>query len=196
MSDLLTEKKALRAEMLRRRQGMSAEERAEADSRIIAALLAHKAFRRARQVFAYVPMPHEVGGGALPGSILSAGKTLGLPVCDVKTHTMQFYRLDSTDELQEGAYRIPVPPVSAERLLTPDKDTLIVVPMLGIDAAGFRLGAGGGFYDRYLAAYPAETIGLCYAACRVTSLPHDSYDKPIQRCITEKTTEEFSHGES
>ena len=104
---------------------------------------------------------------------------------------MQFYRLDALSELRAGAYRIPAPPVSADRLLVPSAETLMIVPMLAFDAAGYRLGAGGGYYDRYLAAHQVQTIGICYADCRMTQLPHDNYDRKLMCCVTEQKTEDF-----
>lgn len=190
------EKQAIRRAMLRLRKEMPQERRRAADDAIAGRVLADPVFAQAEQILLYVSMPHEVGTEKLLRACLDAGKTLGLPVCDTDTHTMRFYRLGDMAELCEGAYRIPVPPCTADRLLTPDEHTLMLMPLLAFDEAGYRLGAGGGFYDRYLAAYPVRNTGLCYAACRVPSLPHGAYDIPLQRCITEQTTEEFSHGKS
>lgn len=196
MNGTAADKQTIRREMLRLRKEMSAEQRRAADEAIAARVLADPVFAQAEQILLYVSMPHEVGTETLLRACLAQGKMLGLPVCDTDTHTMQFFRLGDLTELCAGAYRIPVPPQSADRLLTPERSTLMLMPMLAFDNAGFRLGAGGGFYDRFLAAYPVQTTGLCYAACRVPALPHDSYDIPMQRCITEQTTEEFSHGKS
>ncbi|MBR3267555.1 MAG: 5-formyltetrahydrofolate cyclo-ligase [Oscillospiraceae bacterium] len=186
------QKKALRAEILGKRREMPAERREAADASITAQILEHPDFIRAKTVFAYVSMPHEVRTRELLCRILAAGKVLGLPVCDAGTHTLTFYRLDSCDELTEGKYRIPVPPVSEERLLTPDADTLVLVPMLAFDDDGYRLGAGGGYYDRFLAAYGhcVRIIGICYAENRIAHLPHDAYDQKIPCCITEQKQEE------
>ncbi len=184
------QKDQLRSAMLTARRAMTT--RAEADETIAQAVCVHPWFQAAKQVFAYVSMPHEVGTKALLQAGLDAGKQLALPVCNTAKHTMIFYRLHHMQELKAGAYRIPVPPVSPERMVTPDADTLMLVPMLAYDAKGYRLGAGGGYYDRYLAAYPnLHTIGICYANGYVNALPVDTYDRPLQCCITETKTEEF-----
>jgi len=190
------EKRDLRRRMLRIREEMPFETRLQADAAITRAVLSHPAFQAADRVFAYVSMPHEVGTRALLEACLQAGKTLGLPVCDMQTHEMVFYRLDALSELKTGAYRIPVPPDSDDRRLMPTDGTLMLVPMLAYDAEGYRLGAGGGFYDRYLAAHSVQNAGLCYAACRSAQLPREACDFPLQCCITEQKTEEFVHGRS
>ena len=185
------QKKLLRAAMMSQRHAISVAFRREADRAIAEAVLRHPAYQTASQIFAYVSMPHEVGTRAILEAVLADGKALGLPVCDTETCSMQFYRQDALSELKAGAYRIPVPPVSAERLLMPAEDTLVIVPMLAYDAEGYRLGAGGGYYDRFLAANPVRTVGICYADCRMTQLPHDMYDRKLECCVTEQKTEDF-----
>lgn len=191
MSGITAEKKELRTALMHQRRAMSLAFRKEADRLIAEAVLRHPAYQAAKQVLCYVSMPHEVGTRAILEAVLADGKMLGLPVCMPETCEMQFYRLDALSELRAGAYRIPAPPVSADRLLVPPAETLMIVPMLAFDASGYRLGAGGGYYDRYLAAHSVQTIGICYADCRMTQLPHDNYDRKLMCCVTEQKTEDF-----
>lgn len=191
MNDINMNKAALRAEMMQRRKNMPFHLRAAADEAIMQQVLESDAFAQAARIFAYVSMPHEVHTRCLLGECLARGKQLALPVCDTFTHTMQFYTLRSIDELRSGAYRIPVPPCTPERCVQPDETALMLLPMLAFDAQGYRLGAGGGYYDRYLAIYAPKTMGLCYAHCFVPSLPHDTYDCRMQCCVTEQRMEVF-----
>lgn len=189
--DITAEKKALRRSMFQLRAEMSFDSRRSAERVITETVLQHPAYQQARQIFCYVSMPHEVGTKTLLSSALQDGKILGLPVCEPKSCTMTFYRLNALSELQTGAFRIPIPPVSQDRILTPDADTLMIVPMLAYDAEGYRLGAGGGYYDRYLERYQIRTLGICYADCRQTQLPHDAFDRRLDCCVTEQKTEDF-----
>lgn len=189
--ELKQQKKALRNQILADRAAMPFDVRMAADAAITEQVLALPEYKTAKQVFCYVSMPHEVCTRALLAAILKDGKTLGLPVCDTAVNEMTFYRLDSLSELQAGAYRIPVPPASPDRILLPDDATLMIVPMFAFDAEGYRLGAGGGYYDRYLAAHPIRTLGICYAAQKQTQLPHGEFDKTLNRCVTEQKTEDF-----
>ncbi|MCQ2417428.1 MAG: 5-formyltetrahydrofolate cyclo-ligase [Oscillospiraceae bacterium] len=185
------QKQTLRKEMLKLRRNMTVEQRFAADEKIMQGVCSHPLYQKCRQVFAYVSMPHEINTYPLLERILKDGKQLGLPVCDTKKHEMQFYRLDALAELQDGAYHIPVPPISEERLMTANQDTLMIVPMLAYDSEGYRLGAGGGYYDRFLSSCQLHTIGICYAECRQEHLPHDAYDKTLLFCVTEQVTEDF-----
>jgi 5-formyltetrahydrofolate cyclo-ligase len=190
-NELKLQKQTLRAKIVADRVAMPFDRRASADAAITEAVCGSAEYKAAKQIFCYVSMPHEVSTRELLRQILRDGKTLGLPVCDTAVCEMTFYRLDDIKELQSGAYRIPVPPTDAARILVPDEDTLMIVPMLAFDAEGYRLGAGGGYYDRYLAKYPVKTLGICYADQKQTQLPHGEYDKKLARCITEQKTEEF-----
>ena len=188
---LREQKRALREEMIRRRREMPRSVRERADAAITAAVLSHPLFAAAEQVFAYVSLPHEVGTAEIIRACLSSGKTLGLPVCTPETREMTFFRLDSRDELQSGAYRIPVPPQSADRVRKPDGKTLVIVPMFAFDGEGYRLGAGGGYYDRWLAANPVSAIGICYENGRTETLPHGQYDCALRYLITEQKSEDY-----
>ncbi len=189
--EITAAKKSLRSQIFQARTEMPFDSRIAADEKITETVLQHPAYKSAKQVFCYVSMPHEVSTRALLAAILKDGKTLGLPVCEPESCTMTFYRLDALSELKAGAFRIPVPPVSEDRVLLPDADTLMIVPMLAYDTAGYRLGAGGGYYDRYLETYKIRTLGICYAECRQAQLPHEATDQKLQCCVTEQKTEDF-----
>lgn len=191
MQTVKEQKAALRRQFFAARAEMPFDRRGAADAVITEAILNLPAYKAAKRIFCYVSMPHEISTRTLLDAILCCGKTLGLPVCDTVRREMCFYRLDARSELRTGAYRIPVPPVSEDRILLPDAETLMIVPMLAFDAEGRRLGAGGGYYDRYLAKYPVKTVGICYADCRMTQLPHDAFDIKMDCCVTEQKTEEF-----
>lgn len=83
-----------------------------------------------------------------------------------------------------GHHRIPEP--ASNTLVTPD---LLFVPCVGFDADGYRLGYGGGYYDRTLAAWPAATrpvtVGIAYEACRTEALAREAHDIPLDLVITD-----------
>lgn len=87
----------------------------------------------------------------------------------------------------EGAYGIPVPLDNAEEL-QPD---MLLVPMLAFDSDGYRLGYGGGFYDRTLDALRRDgrnvvAVGVAYDGQEAAALPHQATDQPLDVIITDK----------
>jgi 5-formyltetrahydrofolate cyclo-ligase len=86
--------------------------------------------------------------------------------------------------MQPGHHRIPEP--ASGRVVIPE---LLLIPCVGFDAEGYRLGYGGGYYDRTLAAWPGGkqpvTVGIAYEACRVDALDRETHDIPLDVIITD-----------
>jgi 5-formyltetrahydrofolate cyclo-ligase len=85
-----------------------------------------------------------------------------------------------------GVWNIPMPPEAAAEIF-PD---VVLVPMLAFDKQGYRLGYGGGFYDRTLRQLRArksiEAIGIAYAAQEIPKVPHGEHDEPLDWILTER----------
>ncbi|NJK41804.1 MAG: 5-formyltetrahydrofolate cyclo-ligase, partial [Acaryochloridaceae cyanobacterium SU_2_1] len=111
----------------------------------------------------------------------------GLPRCVGQDLVWHRWFPVETDRLQPGSYGILEPHPDWPILKARDVD-LILVPALACDRQGFRLGYGGGYYDRLLAnpAWAAiPTIGLVFASALLTQLPRDPWDRPLQNVCTE-----------
>ena len=109
-----------------------------------------------------------------------------LPVITSRNGPMVFHRWRPGDPVREGQFRIPVP--QAEVVIEPD---LLLIPCVGIDDSRFRLGYGGGFYDRTLAAFDARgearpfTVGVAFDAGRIDAIPREMHDIALDMAVTE-----------
>ena len=137
-------------------------------------------YRDARRVFCYYSMDREVSTRELIADAVSRGKAVALPVCAANGE-MSFYRYSGG--LRPGRYGI-MEPEPLEPLI-PGKDDLIVVPGLCYDRTGYRLGQGGGYYDRYLARHRGVTLGLCRETLLYGELPREWNDFPMEYVFTE-----------
>ena len=96
------------------------------------------------------------------------------------------------DRLTPARFGIPEPDESCPALSHADlTNALILVPALAFDEAGYRLGWGGGYYDRFLdnlreADIPVATVGLVFSACRAELLPREDHDIPVHTVIDER----------
>ncbi|WP_259295231.1 5-formyltetrahydrofolate cyclo-ligase [Paraburkholderia sp. DHOC27] len=114
----------------------------------------------------------------------SASRAAALPVIGQPGEALQFHAWAPDTPMKIGHHRIPEP--TSQTVLIPD---LLLVPCVGFDAQGYRLGYGGGYYDRTLAVWPAAskpvTVGIAYETCRIETLAREAHDIPLDLVITE-----------
>ncbi|MDR1131467.1 MAG: 5-formyltetrahydrofolate cyclo-ligase [Oscillospiraceae bacterium] len=158
---------------------------AESDAGILRNLVSLPEFIAARRVFTYISTGNEPDTRALIALCARSGKTVAVPAAH-PGGKMAFAPLDRPPEaLEAGAFGIPAPP-SGLRALSPKADDLMLVPALCFDETAFRLGRGGGYYDRYLAASPVFSVGLCRERLVIQAVPRDAWDRPVACLVTEK----------
>lgn len=130
----------------------------------------------------YWPIKGELDCRQLAGSLLSAGWVLSVPVINSDTRKLDFARWQPDTPMQSGRWNIPVPVM--QDLVKPER---FLVPLVGFDAKNFRLGYGGGYYDRTLAdSYTTvETIGVGMEMGRFETIYPHEMDIPMNKIITE-----------
>ena len=176
-------KTALRRELSARRNALPDR---EAKSRAIQAqVLSLAAYRQAEQVLLYLSVGSEVDTWGLLDSALEDGKAVYAPVCLDGEGRMAFYRVRSRREWKRGRFGLWEPDPEVCPPLEREEGALCLVPGLAFDRAGYRLGYGKGYYDRFLAAHRMETAGLCYGELLVSQLPHHALDRRVDWLVTE-----------
>ncbi|WP_085992913.1 5-formyltetrahydrofolate cyclo-ligase [Oceanobacillus senegalensis] len=111
------------------------------------------------------------------------GKTICVPKCIPKERKMDFYRLDNFGQL-EAVYHNLMEPIPEETDIVDKNDIgLLVVPGIVFDGKGYRIGFGGGYYDRFLADFPNITVSLVSTLQLVEQVPVDEHDLPVQNLI-------------
>ncbi|HMA15800.1 MAG: 5-formyltetrahydrofolate cyclo-ligase [Bacteroidota bacterium] len=135
---------------------------------------------------AYWPMGDEIDPRPLMEVLDGRGLRVALPAIRAAGEPLDFRAWGPGDELRPAGFGTSEPAPSAP-LVTPD---LLLVPLLAFDAAGYRLGYGGGFYDRSLALLRATgdilAVGLAYAAQQVAAVPREATDQPLDLVVTER----------
>ncbi|WP_194840807.1 5-formyltetrahydrofolate cyclo-ligase [Filobacillus milosensis] len=116
-------------------------------------------------------------------------KTVVIPKCyPDQDHSMNFYKFTNQHELENVFLDLYEPKEDKQKLVQPSEIDLIIVPGLLYDYQGYRIGYGGGYYDRYLSKYSNAKISIAMEQQLVKHLPHDQYDLPVDGIITEKDT--------
>lgn len=127
----------------------------------------------------------EVDTVAVIEALWQLGKEVCIPRCK-PGHAMDFYAIDGFFQTERSKMDIlePIPDMT-ERVEKQQID-VIIVPGIVFDKEGYRIGFGGGYYDRFLADYTGTTIALAFDEQVVASVPRDRYDLPVQRILTDK----------
>ena len=114
------------------------------------------------------------------------GKQVVIPKCLPKTRELAFRTFTQFDQL-ESVYSGLLEPIESETTeVDPNKIDLLVVPGLAYSENGYRLGFGGGYYDRFLTQYKGRTLSLAFHQQIVTNLPIEEHDIPVGKIITDE----------
>jgi 5-formyltetrahydrofolate cyclo-ligase len=176
-------KDVLRASVAARCRALTEDEVISGDLGIFAQLITLPAYIAAPTVFAYCSVGREVDTRRLITYSLVQGKTVALPVV-LGGGEMVFAAIQSLGGLHSGSFGIPEPDKTCPRLIPESRD-IMVVPALAYDHAGFRLGHGGGYYDRYLADCCCFTVGLCREVNLMDEVPREQHDVAVHLVVTE-----------
>lgn len=182
------DKSSLRSNYLIARRTVPERSRRESDSSIECALMAFPLFAAAPLVLTYVSRSAEVGTRTLIERLLSSGRRVAVPRVDLRSRSMAFHEILSLDELEPGSLGILEPPADAPLLCDPSQlvGSVCLVPGLVFDGAGHRVGYGGGYYDRFLAFYPGDKIGLARTTMLSSNpLPIEGHDVAVDFIATE-----------
>ena len=181
------EKKKLRSLLRARQKDGDPADREKRSWAIAGHLTATDDWRTAHCVALYMSMPGEVETGPLLETAFRQGKSVYLPRVFGKGK-MIFYPAGPATRLTRSAFGILEPPESEEGMtcISPHRPDIILVPGLAFDRLGYRLGYGGGYYDRFLApGGHARRIGLSFAENLVPELPHETWDERMSLLCTE-----------
>jgi 5-formyltetrahydrofolate cyclo-ligase len=185
-------KEELRRHLLKVRQNLSYESRRKSSASICRKIEQWDTFQTAETVLFYMPFRQEVDVRPAIEKAWTLGKTVVLPRAVPKTREMKLIRVDHFGELEPGAYGILEPPEDETRGVRPESIHLVVVPGVGFDRQGYRLGYGGGYYDRFFArADQAIRLGVAYPEQVVSTVYPKEHDQPVHYLFTSEETLAF-----
>ncbi len=171
------------------RRAVEPRERARAAEKLCSRLTACEFFESAQHIAAYFPNDGEIDTWPVIHDAWFAGKSVYLPVV-LPNGTLGFAPLTKTTLLENNRYGIPEPGHSAKDLRKPTELDLVLVPLVAFDDTLFRLGMGGGYYDKSF-GFVAEKnrpqlVGIGYEFQCVESVLAEKWDVPAWRIVTDK----------
>ena len=184
----------LRRMLRKARRALTPSEQRKAAQGLYRQLAQHPLFRRAKHISLYLPTDGEIDPRLLLRAAQRRGKATYLPVLSAWPRTkMVFQRVRPGEKLRPNRFRILEPRVNIGQQRKVWALDLVLLPLVGFDDAGGRLGMGGGFYDRSL-AYLARRqswrkptlLGLAHECQKVGTLTQASWDVPLAGTVTDK----------
>lgn len=180
-------KAAIRAEARAFLRALPAAERAAAEAEIARRVWDVPEVAAARTLFLYASLPEEVGTDEIAAEARRRGIALVYPRC-LPEGRMVLHAVDSLDALRPGRFGIREPDADACPVRDVGDVDAALIPGLGWDRAGHRLGRGGGYYDRLLAHpdWRGFRCGLFFAAQETPSIPREAWDIRLDAIVTER----------
>lgn len=174
------DKKELRRTIRERKCAMTEEEILQRSARLGQLFAQSDAYKAAKTIYGYLPYNQEVRTVPMLEQALRDGKKVAVP--KVYGEEMKFLYLDDLTRVAKGYAGIPEP--IADGPVADDETALVLMPGLAFDPEGHRIGYGGGFYDKFLAAEPDHpTLALCYEFQMLPKLDTEEHDIPVDMVL-------------
>ena len=182
MMDIAAWRRETRARLYALREALTAEQRHDAAQTIAAGLDRYRTDHKPRRIGLYWPIKHEPN--LIPWARERSGEVrFCLPVVVARGQPLEYWDWTPGDAMGSGVWGIPIP--ARRAVVTPD---LMIAPLVGFDQARYRLGNGGGYFDRTLATFASRpfTIGVGHAFGALETIYPQSHDIPMDMIVTEK----------
>ena len=172
-------KKALRKQVLQELKSRAAEEKEVMDACSTEQLLLHPFYKEAKTIATYLSFPHEFQTARLIEQAQKDGKTILIP--KTHPHGKMDLVLYEPEKLERNSFGL-LEPQGEAIILEPSQIGLVRVPGLAFNTSGYRIGYGGGYYDRYLEHFTGHTISTLYP-CQIQDFHPDPHDIPVEEVL-------------
>jgi len=187
MNDIVFLKKQQRKKFTSIRKAISKKNTYKFNSVNIDKLLKNKKINKLKIISSFFSIKSEIPTNDLNKYLINKNKILSFPVVNPKSNILSFRQLKKNQTLIKGSYEIPEPPLENLEFIP----NLIFVPCLAFDIQGYRLGYGGGYYDRTFTYFKSInhqfiSVGFAYDDQKVDSVIRDQFDYKLNYVLTEK----------
>lgn len=179
------DKQTIRKQMIARLNELSLEEHAQLSRKIKRNIIQSEEFNKAKIIGITVSRYPEVDTRLIIEAAWLMGKQVVVPRCKQETREMDFRLLTSFDDLESVYMNLLEPIITRTVSISKEQIDLQIVPGVVFSNEGYRIGFGGGYYDRYMVDYKGETISLCFECQAGYDVPVEQHDIPVVKMITE-----------
>ena len=172
-------KKALRKQVLQELKSLSKEEKQSMNDWLTDQFFQHPFYKEAKTIATYLSFPHEFQTAKLIEQAQKGGKTILIP--KTYPHGKMDFVLYEPEKLERNSFGL-LEPKGNFSIIEPSLIDLIHVPGVAFNPSRYRVGYGGGYYDRYLEPFPGNTISTLYP-CQIQDFHPDSHDIPVEEVL-------------
>lgn len=189
MYEIRKHKTEIREYYIEQRKLLGAEKRAELDEKLCRVILGSATYRYADTILMYYAKDEEVNINKIAWEAVAAGKRVAFPKSNPEDRSMVFHFVSSEDDFEIGSYGIREPKADLPHFEVTgelQQNVICIIPGVVYDKKGFRIGYGGGYYDRYLSSFKGTKVGVAYYDHIVGTVPHGRFDLAVDVLISEK----------
>ncbi|MEK5381362.1 5-formyltetrahydrofolate cyclo-ligase [Niallia sp. FSL W8-0635] len=180
----MQEKKQFRTNMIKQLQTISKPQYEHMSYQIALQLYKHASFTSASHIGITISKFPEVDTYQIIRKCWQLGKQVSIPKCIPETKQMLFRKLEQFNHLESVYSNLFEPIMEKTKPTEPEEIDLLLVPGLAFTKNGYRLGFGGGYYDRFLQSYNGETISLAFSMQLQEEIPLQKHDLAVEKIIT------------
>lgn len=189
MYEIRKHKSEIREYYIGKRRAIDEAVKTEKDAKVSANVIASATYRYADTLLLYMPKEDEIDIRPIAEAALAAGKRVAFPCCNPEDRSMEYRFVKSLDELESSVMGL-YEPLSSTDVFSKDEcetsNVVCIVPGIVYDKKGYRIGYGGGYYDRYLATFRGTKMGVAYSDFIASSVPHGRFDLTVDVMMTER----------
>lgn len=178
-------KNEYRQQMMTILKNLSTEDKKSIEKRLVERLLASEQWQQANVIGITISQPLEWSTEPIIKTGWQEGKVIVVPKCEPKQKKLHFYEMAAYDELEVVYYGLKEPKADPDKYMMKQNIDLLVVPGLVFNSSGYRIGFGGGYYDRFLEDYEGITVSLVSERQLIEDIPYESFDIPVDHIFTE-----------
>lgn len=182
-----TSKKELREHYLQQLKQLDDAKRLLINQELQNELYQHPVWQQAKSIGITIAQSHEWQTWPIIEQAWRSNKKVAAPKCRPKDKQLDFYFIQSEADLARQFFQLIEPIQTRTTLALPHQLDLLIVPGLVFDHNHYRIGYGGGYYDRYLAQYDKVTLALSWKGQIIEHIPTERFDQPVDHLIVAQT---------
>ncbi len=181
-------KASLRKKILKLRDNLSQTEIELFSEKIYSRLFKNNIYQKAKYIMSYLNIGSEVRTEPIIHKAFNDNKNIVLAKTKKIDKNLELFEINNIEDIEIGPYGIREPIPEKSKTFEPNNLDLVLVPGVAYDLRGYRIGYGGGYYDRFLSNLPTEitSIGLAFEIQVVDKINNESYDQSVDIIITDK----------